>query len=248
MNTLETLFSPPRRRVLAEAIPVRYSCRSFDDPFSIADWAGISYIAGRYVLPGARLALLHVTEDLFTGTLLNMGRVIGCTTVAAVIADMAVPNALIHAGILGEALCLEATAAGLGSCWIASTYKKKQLNVSLHPGEQVQAIIALGHPADHKPPQRKRKNVERFCKGDSSLWPEELRRVAEAVRLAPSAQNSQPVTMHMGNYRFSFDAPAQSMLDLGIALCHAELVLTSHHCWRTRQGVNDPMVWMELRK
>lgn len=248
MNTLETLFSPSRRKVLAEAIPVRYSCRSFGDPFSIADWAGISYIAGRYALPGARLALLHVSEDLFTGTLLNMGRVIGCTTVAAVIADTAVANAVIHAGILGEALCLEATAAGFGSCWIASTYKRKQLNVPLRPGEQVQAIIALGHPADRKPPQRKRKNVERFCKGDPTLWPEELRRVAEAVRLAPSEQNSQPVTMHMGNYRFSFEAPAQSMLDLGIALCHAELALTSPHCWRGRQSVHDPIIWMELRK
>lgn len=248
MNTLETLFSPPRRRVLAEAIPARYACRNFGDPFSITDWAGVSYIAGRYTLPGARLALVHVTEDLFTGTLLNMGRVIGCTTVAAVIANTTVPNAVIHAGILGEALCLETTAAGYGSCWIASTYKKKQLHVSLLPGEQVQAIIALGHPADRKQPQRKRKNVERFCKDDPTLWPEELRHVAEAVRLAPSEQNSQPVTMHMGNYRFSFDAPPSSMLDLGIALCHAELVLTSPHCWRTRQSVNDPILWMELRK
>ncbi len=248
MNTLETLFSPPRRKLLFDAIPVRYACRSFGDPLSIAGWAGISYLAGRYALPGARLALLHVTEDLFTGTLLNMGRVTGCTTVAAVIADTTVPYAVIHAGILGEALCLEATAAGFGSCWIASTYRKKQLSVPLRPGEQVLAIIALGHPAGRGQPQRKRKNVECFCKGDLSLWPEELRRVAEAVRLAPSDQNSQPVTMHMGNYRFSFDAPAQSMLDLGIALCHAELALTSPHCWRTRQSVNDPMVWMELRK
>ncbi len=246
MNTPETLFSPNRRKALAESIPKRYSCRSFGDPLSIADWAAISYVMGRYTLPGARLVLLHVAEDLFTGTLLNMGRVSGCTAVAAVVADTAVPNSAMHAGILGEALCLEATDAGFASCWISSTYRKKQLNVALRPGEAVQAIIALGHAADRAAPQRKRKSVERFCKGDSSLWPEELRRVAEAVRLAPSEQNGQPVTMHMGNYRFSFDAPPQSMLDLGIALCHAELALVSPHRWRTKQSINDPIVWMEL--
>jgi hypothetical protein len=246
MNTLESLFSPARRKALVDSISKRYACRSFGDPLSIGDWASISYIVGRYVLPGARLTLMHVTEDLFTGTLLNMGRVSGCTTVAVVIADAAVPNSVIHAGILGEALCLEVTGAGFASCWISSTYRKKQLSVALRPGESVQAIIALGHPSDRAMPPRKRKNVERFCKGDPSLWPEELRQVAEAVRLAPSEQNGQPVTMHMGNYRFSFDAPPQSMLDLGIALCHAELALTSPHRWRTKQSVNDPTIWMEL--
>ena len=118
MVTLDAMFPAVQKKRLLKAAESRYACRAFAGALSTGDWAAMSYVAQRYALPGARLMLLHVPESLFTGTLLNMGRVSGCTAVAAVIADSAVAQSRIHAGVLGEALCLEATAQGLGSCWI----------------------------------------------------------------------------------------------------------------------------------
>ena len=245
MKAFDTLFTPAQKARLGAAIPRRYACRSYAGEPTVADWAALSYAAERYALPGARLVLAHVSESLFTGTLLNMGRVTGCTVAAAVIASSQVARSRIHAGILGEALCLEATAMELGGCWISGTYRKKLLQLPLADGEAVLAIIALGVPKQMAQPPRKRKPIERLCEGDHTLWPEELRRTAEAVRLAPSAMNMQPWTMKLGNYRFSFDAPDRAQLDLGIALCHAELTLSSPHTWHFRQSRRDPAAWIE---
>ena len=58
MFALETLFNPSQKARLAEAIPRRISCRAYDAPLSTADWAALSYAAGRYQTPGARLCLM----------------------------------------------------------------------------------------------------------------------------------------------------------------------------------------------
>lgn len=244
--TLEMMFNPAQRQRLLKAIDSRYSCRSFSAPPTTSDWGALSYAAQRYALPGARVVLMPVSESLFTGTLLNMGRVTGCTTVAAVIASSAERHGRLHAGILGEALCLEATALGLGSCWIAGTYKRNQLHMDLAVDETVLAVIALGVP---KTPltakiSRRRKSLEKLCSGDISLWNEELRAVAEAVRQAPSALNLQPWSLKLESDRFIVDSPERAMLDLGIALCHAELAMTTPHEWHFRHRRSDPAAWI----
>ena len=243
--TLETMFNPAQRQRLLEAVDKRYSCRSFSAPPSTSQWGALCYAAQRYALPGARMVMANVTESLFTGTLLNMGRVTGCTAAAVIIASSAERNARLHAGILGEALCLEATAMGLGSCWIAGTYKRKMLHVDLAVDETVLAIIALGVPAQVKEkPERRRKPLAKLCDGDISLWTEELRAVAEAVRQAPSAMNMQPWRLKLESDRFIVDSPERSMLDLGIALCHAELAMGSPHAWHFRHRRSEPAAWI----
>lgn len=248
MSTLEMLFNAGQKQRLSDAIPHRVSCRTYAAPLSSADWAALSYVAGRYTLPGARLQLLRVEESLFTGTLLSAGRVTGCQAVAAVIASSAVTRSKIHAGILGEAFCLEATALNLGTCWMTGTYKKKALPVSLQPGEAVLAIIALGHPAQGviQPASRRRKPVERLCRSDPRLWPEELRRVARAVQMAPSAMNLQPWSMDHEGTRFLLDASDRAQLETGIALCHAEVILHTPHTWHFGSAWREPAAWCEL--
>lgn len=244
MVTLDAMFPAVQKKRLLKAAESRYACRAFAGALSTGDWAAMSYVAQRYALPGARLMLLHVPESLFTGTLLNMGRVSGCTAVAAVIVDSAVAQSRIHAGVLGEALCLEATAQGLGSCWISGTYRKKQLTTPLRDGEAALAVIALGKPARRVQASRKRKPVEKFCRGNMMLWPAALRKVAEAVRLAPSAMNLQPVTMTLEQGRFTFDAPDRAALDLGIALCHGELAMDFPHAWHFAGTRKEPAAWV----
>lgn len=248
MSMLEKLFNAEQKHRLSDAIPHRVSCRAYAAPLSSGDWAALSYAAGRYVMPGARLQLLRVEESLFTGTLLSTGRVTGCRTVAAVIASSAVTRSKIHAGILGEAFCLEATAMGLGTCWMTGTYKKKALTAALQPGEAVLAIIAVGYPVPGviQPAERRRKPVERLCRSDPRTWSEELRRVARAVQMAPSAMNMQPWAMDQQGARFLLDASDRAQLETGIALCHAELTLHTPHTWRFGSAWREPAAWCEV--
>ena len=114
--------------------------------------------------------------------------------------------------------------------------------------EAVLAVIALGVP-EHPPAlpvQRRRKSLEKLCKGELSLWPAELRQVAACVREAPSAMNLQPWTMSFTASRFEIDSGDRSALDLGIALCHAEAALKTPHHWYFAQNRRDPAAWAEF--
>ena len=248
MQTLERLFSTSQKDRLLAAIPQRVSCRAFSAAPSPADWAALSYAASRYTLPGTRLILQNCPEELFTGTLLNMGRVTGCRAIAVVAASPAEENSRVYAGVVGEALTLEAVAMGLGACWISGTYRKKLLRAPLGDNEAALAILALGVPEQPpvQPVQRKRKPLEKLCKGELSLWPAELRRAAECVREAPSAMNLQPWTMSFTASRFEIDCSDRAALDLGIALCHAEAALQTPHRWRFAQNRREPAAWAEV--
>lgn len=247
MSALEKLFNAEQKHRLSDAIAHRTSCRTYADPLSAADWAALSFAAGRYVMPGAHLILTRVEESLFTGTLLTAGRVTGCRAVAVVIASSAVTRNKVHAGILGESFCLEAVSMNLATCWITGTYKKKQLAVPLQPGEAILGIIAVGHPACDavQPANRRRKPIERLCQSDIRTWPEEIRRAARAVQMAPSAMNLQPWSMDLVGSKFLLDVSDRAQLDLGIAMCHAELLLQSPHTWHFGSTWREPAAWSE---
>ena len=248
MLMLETLFTPMQKPELAEAIWKRYSCRDYIGTPTTEEWAALSYAAQRYALPGARLYLTRVEEGMFSGALLNIGKIIGCTTAAVVIASATEERSRIHAGILGEAFCLEAVRQGLACCWLSNGYKKKQLQVPLKADEAVLAVIAFGPPVDQLPKvNRKRKPLERICDGDVTQWPEEMWRVAEAVRQAPSAMNMQPWQMHLSGSRFVIDTPERAQLDLGVALCHAELTLNKPHTWHFGASRKEAAAWAQAK-
>lgn len=245
--TLETLFNPAQRQRLSAAIFKRASCRHYTGAPSMTDWAALSYAAGRYELPGARLVLLKVEESFFTGTLLGMGRISGCTTAAVVIASSANPLGRIHAGILGEAFVLEAIHLGLGACWVSGSYRKRMLELPLQDGEAVQCVIAFGIPAlgSFNAAFRRRKPIEKLCQGDLRTWPEELHHVASAVQTAPSAMNAQPWQLALQYDRFIITGTDRALTDLGIALCHAELALTTPHTWHFQLERGEPSAWAQ---
>lgn len=247
MKNLENLFSPEKKTALALAAQDRVSCRAYASPPDAAQFGSLCYLAGRYALPGARLSLENVEESLFTGTILGMGRITGCTMAAVVIASDSEPLGRIRAGILGEAFVLEATAMGLGTCWVGGTYRARQLNTPLSKGETVLAVIAVGVPAGNmkSPRERKRKPLDRITRGQRLSG--EAARAAELVQIAPSALNQQPWQMTLTEQgRFILDVGERTPLDGGIALCHAELGLTSPHVWEFARNRLDPMAWTEL--
>ncbi len=248
-HTLETLYPAHDRSRLIDAVKLRTSCRTYAGGLDAVDYAALSYAMGRYQLPGARLAFFQVEKSFFTGTLLGMKRITGCTLAAAVIITDA-PLSRIHAGILGESFVLEATARGLGTCWVSGSYRRKDLQLPLHAGEAVLCVIAVGTPAAPltPPASRHRKAPEHFCRGNFRDWPDELTHAAALVQCAPSAMNMQPWVLCVGpGGEFVLDANDRALLDAGIALCHAELALETPHVWHYGAGRNQPVAWAVAR-
>lgn len=149
------------------------------------------------------------------------------------------------AGYIFEQAVLRCTQLGLGTCWLGGTVNKKDFlnNLSVGDGEILPIVSPVGYPAD------KRRLLERvmragagsdsrksfssifFDKEFGSPLTEEnagqYRQPLEAVRLAPSASNTQPwrVVMRDENtlHFFYKEASKFSAIDMGIALCHFEM-------------------------
>lgn len=247
--TLESLYPASVRPRLIEAAKLRTSCRSFSGAPDAADYAALSYALGRYQLPGARLIFFPVDPGFFTGTLLGMKRITGCTLAAAVVITDT-PLSRIHAGILGESLVLEATALGLGTCWVSGSYRRKDLRVEIRQDEAVLCVIAVGKPAAPltAPTTRHRKAPEHFCRGHFRDWPQELTDAAALVQCAPSAMNMQPWLLYVSDQgAFVLDTTDRAHLDAGIALCHAELALETPHRWYFGTQRGEPVAWAVAR-
>lgn len=247
--TLESLYPLADRPRLIQAAKLRTSCRTYSGAPDAADFAALSYIIGRYRLPGVRLVLAPVEEGFFTAPVLSGKRITGCRMMAAVvITDTA--QSRIHAGIVGESFVLEATARGLGTCWVSGSFRRKNLTIPTAADETVLCVIAVGKPAEPlaEPASRQRKSPVHFCRGSFSAWPEELTDAAALVQIAPSAMNMQPWVLSIGqNSEFILDTSDRALLDAGIALCHAELALETPHVWHYGTARNQPVAWAVAR-
>ena len=113
-------------------------------------------------------------------------------------------------GYCMERVILEATALGLGTCWLAGTFRRGSFarKMGLAKGELLPAISPIGYAADNKrvieklmkrgarSKQRKPWNQLFFTADSRTPLTEEgagsYRDALEAVRLGPSATNRQP--------------------------------------------------------
>ncbi len=235
--TLSTLFLPAQKDRLSAAVRVRTSCRAFSGTVTEKDAAALAYQAGRFALPGARLTLVPVAEDVFTN-------IVGCRMAAAVLIQGDSWLHRLHAGVIGEAFVLEATAMGLGPCGVGGSFQRRMVAGVAAPGETLLCLIAVGPPETPlvAPPTRRRMSPEQLCRGDWRQWPEQLIRAATLVQQAPSGMNQQPWSLMVtpaGD--FALDASVLSALDAGIALCHAELALRTPHTWRFAYAPGVPL-------
>ncbi len=153
-------------------------------------------------------------------------------------------------GYAMEHIVLQATALGLGTCWLG-IFKRGPFGDAMRPeGEMMPAVVALGYPAEKRTLMdrivasgagaRTRKPFEAlFFEEDfkTPLKPQEpLRECLEMVRIAPSASNKQPwravrqgETLHFylaedkayaGNRMLGFSI---QRVDMGIGACHFDL-------------------------
>jgi nitroreductase len=182
----------------------------------------------------------HSPEGVLKGLVGGYGRITGAPAYAVMIGTPTSPSAGEHVGYLGEALILEATALGLGTCWVSGMFRLDEVRKQIIPavGERVYAVTPIGYGArDFTPKEklyiaaagsRKRKGWEELRRGGRPRpWQE---KALEAARLAPSARNRQPWRFEIAPQAITvrMDAPPDGdrypkRLDCGIAMLHLEL-------------------------
>lgn len=230
-------------RRLYAAIPARHARRSFDgERVSAADLDALSAFAEALrPWPGARVTLVReAPQALFAGIVGSYGGISGASSALVFIGDDGAGPAAV--GYTGEAVVLEATARGLDTCWVAGVFSKQvtAAHVTLGPGERILAISPVGHAREHATVKERllfgaarakhRRPLDEIAPGHAE-WPAWARAAVEAARVAPSAMNRQPWRFRMedGALVVGFagadvtKARTSKLLDVGIAMLHAEL-------------------------
>ncbi len=225
----------------AEAVPRRTSRRRFEDrEVSSGVLEALERVCQGFRPFGPARAVLvrEAPAGLFRGIVGSHGRVQGAPHCLVMAGPGASPA---EVGYVGEAAVLEATALGLGTCWVGGLFDPATARalVDPAPGERVFAVSPVGYPTREKGLQerlmsavarsRTRKPPETVAPGVGG-WPPWAARGVEAARLAPSALNRQPwrfelsaeaVVLRVDSPRDTYRIPKR--LDCGIAMLHFEL-------------------------
>lgn len=148
----------------------------------------------------------------------------------------------LSAGYCFEQVVLRAQEIGLGTCWIAGTFKGGDFNRDEQwpEGQDLKIISPVGVPAQTRILEKVGRKVmgsdkrkpfsELFFTDDfrQSLSPDShFGKPMEMMRLAPSSTNSQPWRALVDDHTVHFyyvPKSALSVLDCGIALCHFHFV------------------------
>jgi len=136
-------------------------------------------------------------------------------------------------GYYGEQIVLEATALGLGTCWVAATFNKKSDSLNIKDDESIVCAIPVGYGAENlsEPasvpdvPQRKTISISKFLDGNTNV-PDWVAAGMKAVQFAPTAMNSQKARFKYADGKLSIQIPSGklNMVDLGIIKFHFEIV------------------------
>ena len=151
-------------------------------------------------------------------------------------------DGLLNAGFMFQQLDLYAQSLGLGTCWVGLGSLTDAEPVP--EGMKLAVMMAIGHPDDV--PERTSADFRRKPMSDMTDQPDDR---LEALRLAPSATNSQPwFVTHEGDtlhlYREELGLIKQrthgrmNKIDMGIGLCH--LYVTNPETFRFWREENPP--------
>lgn len=191
---------------------------------------------------GVNAQLVENCHPLFEGFKASYGLLKGAHTCIALIGHSTTPTNKIKVGYAGEMLVLEATALGLGSCWIGGTYHKKVAKqfIPMKEHESILCLIAIGYNPQNMHfvekmvsyANRKTKSPESFLHSTKEV-PNWVKEGLSSVAKAPSALNAQPV-----GYGYEDDKVTAftthpnhdfEEIDLGISMLHFEIGAKKQH-------------------
>jgi nitroreductase len=197
-----------------QAAQLRYSCRSYrPTPLSAAERAELSALLATATTGpfGARVRFrLLAAEEGDASALRGLGTYGFIKGAPAFIVGALArgEHDLEDYGYALEQVVLQATALGLGTCWLGGSFDKSRFAqaAELAPGESLPAVAALGHPAE-----RAERGLFRLVIGARARLPFEqlffdehfaapltpeaagpYAAVLATLRLGPSASNKQP--------------------------------------------------------
>jgi len=89
-------------------------------------------------------------DDIFANSLGFYSNIKNAPSFFAFIGDMSYPHIQEKMGYTGEGIILEATSLGLGTCWVALSYKAEAVKsmISLDKNEKVIAVSPVGYSAE----------------------------------------------------------------------------------------------------
>lgn len=230
-----------------EAIYKRHSRRQYDSkqlPQEIIT-SLTSFLAElNQHLTGARVVFINENpEEVFKGIVGSYGKIQGAPAYAAFLGDMSDPNVQEKVGYLGECFVLEATALGLGTCWVGGFFRPQIVarQTEIRTGEHVLSVTPVGLIRENYSWMEKtmssfagsknRKKLKELCIGQvGSNLPKWVKAALEAARVAPSAVNRQPWRFELGDKGIKVKVDSEKnitkiskRLDCGIAMLHLEV-------------------------
>jgi len=248
------------------AIPLRRARRRYNstalEPGLLAQ---LQTICGDFrPFSGARAELIHRSPDeILRGIVGSYGKVKGAPALIAFIGDMNDIYVNEKVGYVGEGIILEATAMGLGTCWVGgSLFFRRGVAESIvgaGKNERVFAVTPVGYTEkDFSLRERsqtgfgmfhQRKPLLELVSGlNEKEWPDWMKSALEAARLAPSAINRQPWRFYAepNSITVSVDSSLvgwgiSKRLDCGIAMLHIEVAALD-------SGVKGKWEFMEAPK
>ncbi|MFA5079663.1 MAG: nitroreductase family protein [Dehalococcoidia bacterium] len=182
-------------------------------------------------------------DDVFANAVGFYGNIKGAPAFLAFIGDGSDPNVQEKMGYTGEAAILEATALGLGTCWVALTYNARRVKslIKLEKNEEIICVSPIGYTVDKWSFEEKvfsgfgsnhqRRPLQSMVSGlPAAQRPDWAKAAVEAARLAPSAMNRQPWDFRVEEDSITVSAKGRGpefnvamRLDCGIAMLHIEL-------------------------
>ena len=172
--------------------------------------------------------------ELFNGFRKSYGLFVGVQNYIAMIGNKDLPDRMEKVGRYGEKIILEATAMGLSTCWVGTSYDKNAAKELCEGNEELDCVIAVGY-SDEKHSLKERmmeygthrqnKSKEALIEAEEHV-PEWFKQGMDAVYLAPTARNLRPFVFEYkdGQVTASTTVPTETaMIDLGIAKLHFEL-------------------------
>ena len=220
-----------------EAMEARYSRRNYlDTPISSGDIDKLKSAVDQYNKEsGLSIQLIEDGHSAFKGILRNYGMFHGVRSFFAMVGNTGEAGLFDRIGYYGELLVLEATMLGLGTCWVGATYSKKHCPCKIGNNETLVCLITVG-TVKEKPGLKEnlvylsahhggKKSLESLYTADSEV-PDWFLAGMKAVRIAPSALNTQPVRAEYksGSVTIYVEDPChRNLINLGIAKAHFEL-------------------------
>ncbi len=221
---------------LSEAISCRHSQRVYTNkPLEEEIGRKLNKSIGKYNKEAdLHMQLVVNHTEAFQGFLKSYGMFQGVSNYIAMVGKKEDTNLKEKLGYYGELLVLEATALGLGTCWVGGTYDKKSCFCEVLQDECIICVITIGYIPEQKAFREKLlySMMHRKTKGPEELYraeepvPEWFLPAMRAVQMAPSAVNRQPVLFTYKDKEITAgvkDRTEYERIDLGIAKLHFEL-------------------------